>query len=185
MFFEMEELILEQIFETKYSEGVINAVRYGYQYRIEAEKYADKDCQLNHCLVEPSAVLLWLASLVKTGVVYDLIKIKARHLWDKMMQMKVEIPEDVNRALLDEDELGRFVKYVDEFDRKELSTTDKETIYIRNEIIADYVGAESGAIFDLYHRMPTSDEFRIIIHNANERADKMLNGLSSHQTPNT
>ena len=93
-----------------------------------------------------------------------------------MMQMKVEIPEDVNKVLLDEDELRRFVKYVDEFDKKELSTTDKERNYIREEIIADYMGKEADAIQELYHRMPTQDEYRIIIRGAYEHADKLLKG---------
>lgn len=173
---DQKEIDLSRIERENYSDAVRDAVRYGYQYRLEAEKYADKDYQLNHCLGDPSAVLLWLANLVKTGSVYDLIKIAARHLWDKMMQMKVEIPEDVNKVLLDEDELRRFVKYVEEFDKKELSTTDKERNYIREEIIADYMGKEAGAIQELYHRIPTQDEYRIIIRSALEHADKLLKG---------
>lgn len=176
MVYEMNELIPEQILEAKYSEDVLNAVRYGYQYRLEAEKYAEDVCQLNYCLGDPSAILLWLADLVFKGVVFDLIKEVAHRLWDKMMQMKVEIPEDVNKVLLDEDELRRFVKCIDEFDRKELSTTDKEKDYIREEIISDYLGKEAGAIQELYHRMPTQDEYRIIIRGAHKYADKLLEG---------
>ena len=155
----MEELTLEQIFEAEYSEELVNAVRYGYQYRLEAEKYAEIDFRLNHCLGDPSAVLLWLANLIKTGVVYDLINKAVRHLWDKMMQMKVEIPEDVNKVLLDEDELRRFVKYVDEFDRKALSTTNKETEYIREEIIADYYGIVAGELWNREKLLPTHQEW--------------------------
>lgn len=174
---DQEEIIdLARIERENYSEAVQDAVRYGYHYRLEAEKHAEHGCKMHCCIGDPSAVLLWLANLVISGAVFNLIHKTARRLWDKMMQMKVEIPEDVNKVLLDEDELRRFVKYVDEFDKKELSTTDKERNYIREEIIADYMGKEADAIQELYHRMPTQDEYRIIIRGAYEHADKLLKG---------
>ena len=170
-----EEIIdLARIAGEQYSEAVQEAVRYGYQYRLEAEKNTRDGCKINNCLAEAHAALLWLAKLVIAGVAYDVIKDNVSRLWNKMMQMKVEIPEDVNKVLLDEDELRRFVKYIDEFDKKALTTSERETKYIKDEIVADYMGKEASAIYELYHRMPTQDEYRIILRGAYDHADKVL-----------
>lgn len=52
-----------------YSEEVKNAVRYGYQYRKEAEKHeAHKSVYSNACLSEAPNILLWLGKLVIDGI---------------------------------------------------------------------------------------------------------------------
>lgn len=171
---EIENISMQHILETEYSEAEINAVRYGYQYRIEAEKHADGDCRFDYILPEASAVLLEIAKWVISGVAYDVIKRYATLLWDKLMKMKAEIPEDVNIVLNDEDGLRRFVRYVDEFNKKAVSASEKERSYIKEEIVADYMGKRVNEVYEQHHRMPTIPEYMEITKDAHNYANKMM-----------
>jgi predicted ATPase len=164
----------EQILNTQYPEAIENAVRYGYQYRLEAEKNANKR-GVYYCLAEASAILKWLAELVVAGIAYDCIKTQAKQFWSYLMRMKIKIPEDVNKVLIDEDELRRFVQYVDEFHDNKISATEKEISYIREEIVADYTGKRAGEIYKEHRRMPSTEELISITREAKEYADGLLN----------
>jgi hypothetical protein len=170
----MCDIDLQQINNTQYPEDVIRAVRYGYQYRLEAEKYADDGILMNDHLEDASGALLWLGKLVIDGIAFEAIKRYAKSLWDKLMSMKVSIPDDVNKVLLEEDELRKFVVFVKEFDDKELTTTSKQTKYIREEIMADYVGKAAGDMWKKEHRLPTHEEWVQVYRDANSFADKLL-----------
>ena len=146
------------------------AVRYGYLYR----KKAEKNDNFHYSLAGASKVLLWLGELVVGGIAYDVIKKYVKALWDKLMTMKVEIPEDVEAVLIEEDELKKFVKFVNEFSSKELSATDKQLKYIREEIIADYAGETAGEIWSEKKRLPTHEEWVAIYRDANNFADDLL-----------
>lgn len=172
----MEELDIAQINTTQYSKDVKWTVRYGYQYRKEAEKYAERGVQLHNSLIDASSILLWLGQLVLSGITYDVIKQYAKSLWEKLTSMKVVIPEDVDKVLLDEDELRKFVIYVSEFHGKSLKTTEKQTQYIREEIIADYVGESAGEIWAKEKRAPNHEEWVRINREANKFADELLEG---------
>lgn len=158
----------------EYSEEVKNAVRYGYQYRLEAEKNTNENIRANYCLPEATDILLWMANMVICGITYDVIKKLSLSIWQKLMRMKVEIPNNVNKVLIEDDELRKFVKYVSEFNDKKLSTTEKETSYIRGEICADYVGKKASEIYKKYQRIPTVEEHLTINRDANTYADKLL-----------
>ena len=121
-----------------------------------------------------SRVLLWLGEQTLGGITYDLIKKYAKALWEKLMTMKVEIPDDVKLVLIEEDELKKYVKYVNEFSSKELSATDQQVKYIREEIIADYVGETTGDIWSKKKRLPTHEEWVTIYRDANKFADDLL-----------
>lgn len=166
--------IFEEIENIQYSSAVKYAVRYGWQYRQEAEEQAERDTKLHYSLPEASTVLYWLANLVITGVAYDLIKKYAKALWEKLMSRKTEIPESVNTLLIDEDELKRFVVYVKEFSSKEMTATDEQTKYIREEIIADYIGETAGEIWSAKKRLPTHEEWLRIYKDANVFAEELL-----------
>lgn len=170
----MEDINLLQIDNTQYPEDVIWAIRYGYQYRLEAEKYADDGILSNNCLGDAPSALLWLGNLVIGGIAYDVIKKYAKSLWDKLMSMKVSVPDDVNKVLLEEDELRKFVVFVKEFNDKELTTTLKQTRYIREEIIADYIGNFASDIWEKEGRLPSREEWVQVYRNANNFADKLL-----------
>lgn len=170
----MEEIDITQINNTHYPKDVVCAVRYGYQYRLEAEEYAERDVTIHSCLADASAILLWLGKQVLSGATYDVIKQYAKRLWDKLMSMKIVIPEDVDKVLLNEDELRKFVVYVTEFQGKSLTTTEKQTQYIREEIVADYVGECAGEIWAKEKRAPNHDEWVRINREANKFADELL-----------
>ena len=76
--------------------------------------------------------------------------------------------------MVDEEELKRFVYYVDEFNLKNLSATEKEILFIREEIIADYVGDKAAEIYENYHRAPKQKEFEMITKEAIVLADRLL-----------
>lgn len=120
------------------------------------------------------SVFLWLGELILGGIAYDVIKKYAKALWEKLLTMKVEIPDEVKRVLIEEDELKKFVKFVNEFSSKELSATDKQVKYIREEIIADYVGEIAGHIWSEKQRFPTHEEWVTIFRDANRFADDLL-----------
>ncbi len=170
----MNDIDIRQINNTQYPEDVIRAVRYGYQYRLEAEKYADDSILMNNHLEDASGALLWLGELVIGGIAYDAIKGYAKSLWDKLMSMKVSIPDDVNKVLLEEDELRKFVVFVKEFNDKELTTTSKQTKYIREEIMADHVGRAVDDIWKKEQRLPTQEEWVQVYRDAKSFADKLL-----------
>ncbi len=165
---------LEEIESTQYTDKVKFAVRYGYKYRKEAEEHAETSEKLHYSMPEAATILYWLANLVITGVAYDIIKKYVKVLWEKLMSTKTRIPEDVNTLLKDEDELKIFVLYVKEFASKEMSATDEQIKYIREEIIADYVGQTAGEILSKKKRLPSHEEWLRIYQDANTFADELL-----------
>ena len=75
---------IEKIFNVEYSDTVKYAVRYGYNYRIEAEQ---KHNSYSHaCLPDTSAILLWLGQKVIDGVIWDLFKVAAKKLYEKFVK---------------------------------------------------------------------------------------------------
>lgn len=170
----MVDIDIELIKTSQYSNEVLWAVRYGYQYRLEADKYSDTGLQVHNCLSEASSILLWLGKLVIEGTTFNIIAKQSKALWNKMMSMKMIIPKDVDYLLLDENELRKFVTYVGEFNDKELSTTVKQAQYIKEEIIADYVGETAGEIWSKAKRQPTKEEWIKIYRDANQFADELI-----------
>lgn len=168
--FSSMDTIITEIENTQYADNVKYAVRYGYQYRREAER----NVNFHNCLSDASTILYRLADLVITGVTFDIIKKYAKELWVKLMSMKIKIPEDVNALLIDEDELKRFVVYVNEFSTKNLTATDAQQKYIREEIMADYVGETAAEIWKKKKRQPTHEEWVTIYRDAVKLADDLL-----------
>ena len=79
-----------------YSNAAIEAVRYGFQYRKEAEVYAiENRCKLNHCLSAPSDILLFLAEAIIGGIAYDVLKSVVHKTWEKLRSKKL-INKDKN-----------------------------------------------------------------------------------------
>lgn len=170
----VEDVNIDEIQSSPYTDEVKYAVRYGYFYRREADALAARNAKLHYSLPEATTIFYWLANLVISGVAYDLIKKYAKTLWEKLMSMRTRIPEDVNTLLIDEDELKKFVVYVKEFSSKEVSVTDKQKKYIREEIIADYIGETAGEIWTDKKRLPSHEEWLKIYQDANVFADDLL-----------
>ena len=155
-----------------YSEDALYAVRYGYLYRKEAEKY--EDGHFHACLGDSSELLLWIANAVIGGFAYDVIKTAVKKLYKSIVEGKKQIDKTTEAILNDESELDVFCTYVMEFHEHRITANGKQIRYIREEIIADYVGNEAGAIYEKEKRQPTIDENKEIIRKALEHADVLI-----------
>ena len=162
--------------DLQYSDEVINAVRYGYEYRKESEKYADPNngWYVHHCLPDPTSILLWLAKNIFDGLVFDAFKEICKNLYYQLSKSKTPLSKIVNSLLTDEHEMEQFYVYVKEFNEGCMDVTEKQFKYIRDEIRADYCGKESQKIFDQYKRLPTIEEYMRINREADAYADSLM-----------
>lgn len=100
----------------QYSDEVLNAVRYGYQYRLEAEKYCqEKKIHVNHCLEDAPALLCWIVKLIIDGVAWDSLKKTARSVVEHFQREKRTIPPMVNEILTDQQSFQQLYEYIKEF----------------------------------------------------------------------
>ena len=157
-----------------YSDDVINAVRYGYQYRLEAERRIPKNYYFNYCLPEPSGIVLWLANLIINGTVWDVFKAVIKSIDDSAKQEKNEVVLQDTTLVDALHDPRRFYEYITEFKEHKMDISDKERDYIYEEIIADYTGKAAGKIYETNNRFPTPEEFRVINKEAREAADIIL-----------
>ena len=121
-------------------------------------------------------VLQWLASVIISGFVWDIIKAKAKKLYRRLTKDGATLDEVTKSILSDEKELEKFYKDVKEFNEHCMSLTEKQFLYIRDEIIADHVGKMSSEIFRQTNHLPTTDDYMRINKEATEFADCVLNG---------
>ncbi len=155
-----------------YSEETQYAVRYGYFYRKEAEKY--ENVHVHDCLGESSEILLWIANAVIGGVVYDVIKTTVKKLYHKLVDGKKKIDQITEDIITDDSKLKEYCTYVLEFYEHRITANEKQIRYIREEIIADFVGNESGSIYEKEKRQPTAEEQKVIIRDAIQLADDLI-----------
>ena len=153
-----------------YKEEVRDAVRFGYQYRLETED----DGSINYCLPDASDILLWIANMILGGLAWDKLKLLVNKLRYTVIDTKLPIDEETKSVLTEELELKKFYTYVKEFNEQSMSVTAKQFKYIREEIVADYCGKECGKIYNREHRLPTIEEYIRINREANERADRLM-----------
>ena len=165
----------------QYSEDIRNTVLFGYLYRKEAEK--QREVLVHFSLGEVPEVLQWLASVVISGFVWDIIKAIAKKLYRRLTKEGALLDEVTKLVLSDEKELEKFYKDVKEFNEHCMSLTEKQFLYIRDEIIADHVGKMSGEIFRQTNHLPTSDDYMRIKKEASELADRVLNGNKDISAP--
>ena len=148
----------------QYSEEVRNAVRYGYLYRKAAENRAD----VHYCLADSSDVLLWIGNLILGGIGWDMLKIAVKELYERIAKQKVKNDTQTNDVFSDETKLKEFYVYIKEFNEHRMSVTKKQFLYVKEEIIADYMREESGKIYEKEDRLPTNEE---LIKNYKEALD--------------
>lgn len=154
----------------KYSDEVKNAVRYGYQYRKEAE---NNDQSIQYCLPDASDVLLWLGNLIIGGYVYDKIKDYAKKLHNWLKENRKKIDSEAESVLDNEEELKVFYEYVLEFNEHRMSITEEQKKYIKEEIFADFGAAKEVEILKKKRRMATIEERKVIYSEAILYADKL------------
>lgn len=156
----------------EYPKETLYAVRYGYFYRKEAEKYED-GC-IHHCLGEVPDLLKWIANVIIGGLAYDGIKIVVKGLYKSIIKSGRDIDKASEEILMDESKLEEFYNYILEFHKHCMTATENQIDYIREEIIADYVGEKAGAIYFKEKRNPTLDELKEINKDACKLAKKLI-----------
>ena len=156
----------------EYPERVRNAVRYGYQYRKEAEE--NKDSNIKYCLGDPSEILYWIAQMIIGGLSWDLLKKAVKKMFERIKKRGTNIDSESNKLLTDESQLRTFYVYVKEFDRHKMSVDEKTLKCIKEEIIADYAGETIGEIISKENRIPETEEYVKIIRENIVYADSLL-----------
>lgn len=167
---------LDYIESEPYSSAAYDAVRYGYQYRKEAERYANSvGGKLHHCLPEPSAVLVFLAKAIIGGIAYDLFKAFAKKIWIEIKNHKsIKEDKEVCDLFSSEESLEQFYLHITEFHNKEMNITSLQEKYIKEEVIADYYGEKTDIIFQQTNRFPTTQDNIVISQEAYQRAESII-----------
>jgi len=155
-----------------YGDEVKNAVRYGYQYRKEAEK---DDSSLQYCLPDASDVLLWLGNAILSGYVYDKVKELAKKAQKWLKDNVKKADKETETILENEAELKVFYEYVLEFSEHRMSIADEQRKYIKEEIFCNYEAAKESEIYTKKGRMATFEERKIIVREAMEYAEELIN----------
>lgn len=168
----MMESIPEYQKGLKYSDDVINAVRYGYRYRKEAE--TNEDVSLHASLNEESEILLWLAGIIIDGIAFETIKIAVKGIANGISKSGKTLDGKIALIFTEEKCLKEFYDDVVEFNEQRMAVTEKQFSYIREEIVADFVGKETKKIFKKKKRLPTVQEYIEIYKNAKAHADALL-----------
>lgn len=156
----------------QYSNDVYYAVRYGYQYRKEAE--APESTYSHNFILGTSEILLWLGQNVINGVTFDILKKLAIRLYDFLKKDGSPLA-NIDPILLEERELETFYRYVKEFNEHSMFVTEKQFQYIKDEVRADYYGKEVAKIMSQENRLPTHEEYVRIVREAEEHAETVMN----------
>lgn len=163
---------LNHILSTQYTSSVHDAVRYGYLYRKESEVC---DSNLHFSLPDVSALLLWIASAVASGVVYDVIKEEVKRLWSDLKEVNHGLDKNTEDVIKDEDALKEFTIYIEEYYAHGMKITIEQEEYIKKEVVADTTGEETTKIFEETGRVVLSKEEYIHIEKiAHARAEELI-----------
>lgn len=163
---------LNHILSTQYPSSVHDAVRYGYLYRKESEVC---DSNLHFSLPDASAILLWIASAVASGLVYDVIKENVKHLLSHLKERNQKIDKETETVLNDDEALKEFTVYIEEYYAHEMKITIEQEKYIKEEVIADTTAEESSKIYKETGRFVLTKEENIsIIKIAYARAEELI-----------
>ena len=156
----------------EYSERVRNAVRYGYQYRKEAEE--NKNSNIKYCLGDPSEILYWIAQMIIGGLSWDLLKKAVKKTYEWIRKRGSSIDPESNKLLTEETQLRTFYVYVKEFDEHIMSVDEKTLKCIKEEIIANCAGENIGGIISKENRIPDVEEYVRIFRETLAYADGLL-----------
>lgn len=165
--------------DVAYSDDVRNAVRYGYQYRKEAEDSINSGIKnlskvrLHHCLEEASDILLWIANMVLGGISWDIVKAAVQKSYRYLTNASKDL-DGAESILSDEEQLRCFYRYIHEFHDKSMSINEDLANYIKEEVRADYTGKRVSEIINKYHREPNHQDWLDIIKGAKQYADELI-----------
>ena len=159
----------------QYSDEVLNAARYGYQYRLEAEKYSqEKDYRFHQRLEDVPPLICWLVKLIIDGISWDSLKKVARTVIEQFQREKRSLSPKVRNILTEQQSLQQLYEYVKEFKEGRMNISDRGRKYIIEEIEADYIGKQGKKIIEAEHRFPTDEEYKRMFRDAHEAAKKIL-----------
>lgn len=160
----------------QYSEEVWNSVLFGYLYRKEANRKESLSGQIHSHfrLGVDSDVLLWMADLIICGITWDALKAISKNLYHSLTKNRQPLEKTLSSVMSDEEELKEFYKDVQEFNDHSMTVTEEQFKYIRDEIVADFVGKETSKIFIQEKRLPTTQEYMEINKRAAIYADNLL-----------
>ena len=163
---------INRILSSQYPSSVNDAVRFGYLYRKESEVI---DSSLHFSLPEASAILLWIASAVASGIAYDVIKESVKHIFSYLKEKKHKLDKNTETVLEDDDTLKEFVIYIEEYYAHDMKITIEQEKYIKEEVVADTTGKEASRIYKETGRfILTKEEYISIERIACERAEKLI-----------
>lgn len=163
---------INNILSAQYPSSVKDAVRYGYLYRKESEV---NESSIRNSLPDASAILLWIASAVASGVVYDVIKENVKRLLSRIKENKQELDKDTEAVLEDDDALKEFTVYIEEYYVHDMKISVEQEEYIKEEVIADTAGKEVKRIYEETGRFVlTKEEYICIGKIAKERAEELI-----------
>lgn len=163
---------INQILSTQYSSSVNEAVRYGYLYRKESEVC---DSNIHFSLSEASAILLWIASSIASGVVYDVIKENIKRLFSSLRENMQDLDQETKKVLEEDDALKEFTIYIEEYYAHDMRITIEQEEYIKAEVRADTAGEEASKIhMETGHYVLTKEEYIRIEKIACKRADELI-----------
>lgn len=158
-----------------YPDEVKNAVRYGYQYRVEAVQQSLKEeFHFNRRIGDTPEIILWFASSVFDGVAWDVLRLIAKTFLQGFRDRKKHMPQEAVKLLSNDMDFRTFYEYIVEYKEHRMAVSDKETKYIFEEIVADYSGKEAAKILSKEGRFPTGEESRRILHEAYKAAEAVL-----------
>lgn len=169
----MNEIIYEYRDNISYSDEVRYAVRYGYQYRKDAEEAEKNSSSLHYCLPDASSILLWLGGVIIGGATWDILKAVTVKTFNKLFQNGEDLDKETAKVLQSEEELRVFYEYVVEFHERRMTVTEKQMKYIKEEIFADYGAQKESEIYEKEERLATIEEKKIIIREAISFADNL------------
>ena len=143
------------------------AVRYGYSYRKIAQLHChNSNHSLNYCLPEVNEFLLWLGSVVLSGLAWDGIKSAAKKMYNlSREQIHKSNDEETLLVFTNEAELNKFYSYIKEFQDGLSYIDDAEYRYIEEEMMADFCAEMETEIVMREKRLITIEE-RIQIYKA-------------------
>lgn len=163
---------LNQILSMQYPSSVRDAVRYGYLYRKESEVC---DSNMHYSLPETSEILLWIASAVASGIVYDVIKENAKRLLSHLKERKHKFDKETEAILNDDEALKEFTVYIGEYYAHDMKITIEQEKYIKEEVDADTFGEEASKIYKETGRVVlTKEEYISIRKIAYARAEELI-----------
>lgn len=140
------------------------AVRYGYSYRKIAQLHChNSNYRLNYCLPEVNEFLLWLGSVVLSGLAWDGIKSAAKKMYN-LSREQIHKSNDKETLLVftEETELSKFYSYVKEFQDGLSNIDDAEYKYIEEEMMADFCSEMEAEIMMREKRLVTIEEHKQI-----------------------